>query len=121
MHTFPVPGYCTIYRDPFLGTLSQVKGIDSDNQQAESSAFLAQAMLYHLDISVIWMAYRVDKCAFPLSALGVYFCLFSVFLSMHLCLLFPPFPLPANKVSIAGFMQDVFQSIKCSNMFITPG
>lgn len=119
IHTFPAPGYCAIYQDSLLGTLSQVKGIDSDNQQAESSAFLAQAMLYHLDISIICMVYRVDKCAFPpllwghISIGSLSFCLCTC-VSFSLPSLCPP-------CLYCWFMQDVFQSTKCSNTFITPG
>ena len=51
---------------------------------------------------------------------GTYFCLFSAFLFVHLCLFFPPAPLPALSLDCL-FMQDIFQSTKCSNTFITPG
>lgn len=105
IHTFPAPGYCAIYQDSLLGTLSQVKGIDSDNQQAESSAFLAQAMLYHLDISIICMVYRVDKCAFPPLLWGH----ISIG-SLSVCAPVSPFPsLPsARLVSIAGLCRTFF-------------
>lgn len=116
-HTFPVLGYCAICAVPLIGTLSQDKGVGSDNRRVEPWAFLAPAMLYRLDVSIAWMLYPMDNCVFPfpalrlISACSLLFCLPRATSPSPLCL-------PSLYCSL---VQDIFPSTKFSNTFIIPG
>lgn len=81
-------------------------------------AFLARAMSYHLNINNAWMLYHVDERAFPLTALG----LFLFVLCLSLCAPVSPSSTPFCLPSLYRLStQDIFQTTKCGNTFITPG